>query len=589
MNLSFHHDWTKRIDSMADVVIQVLSPIRRLSFKTTNSSRADAFGVAILRSTFRKRHRTAVFRRWFNWTSWKKQGSSFLHLHSDLIPFIITQSEFRVAQVLKSILAWSFILWSNFFAKKRKYSQIQVVIVSVSQLRKLRSSISKLHGTATRRNKFECLLAKISFSNRRRFITKSFRRLQTSWKAAKLRRQHNLRFKRAVYNQLKDSLRAHRAKWTRFYSACLFIKYVRKWRTSIRVRTKIADLHTKVSANAQGYILNRTFFSWLVSHSNRSRAVQMHKKSLSNTSFQHWLLESVVGKNQRLLIIKMQHNFNQKLLRSAINELASWTKTSFGKYDLLVKKQLCQKFKHKKLTIFQRWSFLTFRGKDLTFQNSIEKMIKKSAAKMVRLVVVCWWARMKQTSHFRVKQQRQLLNLKRMVTMFWRMFTGTMATFRSNSTVALIRRGNRRLLVLCLSLWKVVIQHEAQRRQLLQQFDVEFFQLSRIFCGFLSGCKNHKAELRLFSNRSVLRMTFHAWYKQSQKKSTLECAFLLLTKMRIIRHANEAITCLKLNMKMREITRNGSVISSENLPKPKFLSSAGLHPLICYLNQTSLF
>jgi hypothetical protein len=536
---------------MADICN--LSPILKLSFKLTECSRADAFGAAILRSTFRKRQRTSVFRRWFNWMSWKKQGLSSC-IHRDVIPLVVAESEFRTAQVLKNIVAWFFISWSNYFSKKRKQKQLQHVITAISRLHKLRSSIFVLHRMADFMKNRDVLLSKISSARRRCSISRSFQGLYTTLRAATLGRLHNSRLQIARLFHWKKLCQMNSARWNRYYTRSLCIRYLREWRSLISILRLMIGLRSRVILRFQATSLLENFFAWMFSHFKRLQTIKMRRKSILTPSFQNWLLESVILRHQRIVDIEMQTIFEQKRAKLAICNLASFVRKSHSAYHLIVSKQLRQKCVGTKSTCFRAWASHAFKKRNVGYQNLIKKRTKKAVMRIVRDVLIRWWLRMKQVSRVRILKQRRTFNDKKMATSSWRITTVTSVSHRSNNMDAIVRRRNRRLIASMLPAWRIQTRNEARTQQLLLRFDADFFKLSRIFRVFLSNCQKQCAEFRSLYHHSVLKLHVHAWFQKSQQSSTVECAQRLLEKMRIIRQYHTAVTHLKRNVTGRQAT-----------------------------------
>lgn len=551
---------------MADICN--LSPILKLSFKLMQCSRADAFGAAILRSTFRKRQRASLFRRWFNWMSWKKQGL-FSCVHRDAIPLVVSESEFRAAEVLKNIVAWFFISWSNYFSKKRKQKQLQHVITAISRLHKLRSSIFVLHKIATFVKHRDDLLSKFSSARRRCSLSRSFRGWYIKMRAATLGRLHNSCLKIARLFHWKKLCHMNFARWNRYYTRLLFIRYIREWRSWISVRRLTIGLRSRVILRIQATSFLENFVAWMSSHRKRLKSTKLRRKSILIPAFQNWLLESVIRRHQRVVDIEMQTIFERKRAKLAIYNLVSLVRKSTSAWHLIVSKQLRQKFVGTKSTCFRAWASYAFKKRNIGYQNSIKKRTKMALMSMVRSYMIRWWVRMKQVSRVRISKQKRIFNYKKMATSSWRITTVTSVLHRSNNMNAIIRRQDRRLIGLILPAWKIQSQNEARTQRLLLRFDADFFKLSHIFRAFLSSCQKQSAELRSLYHRSVLKLHVHAWFEKSQQSSTFECAQLLLEKMRIIRLYHTAVAHLK-----RNVTDRQAVISQALTTQTNFIASS---------------
>ena len=569
------------------------SPIRRLTLEKTSNSRADAFLAAVLRSTFRKRHYTAVFKQWFNWVSWKKDGASSCQ-HSDFTPFIVTQSEFRRSQVLKTIMAWSFILWSSYCSKQRKHKQLRAVIVQLSIIRRLHSAISKLNITGALMHAYNRMLSKFFSAHRRHFLTQSFRVLRTLWRASRLQRRHNFRLTFSKHNHWRKLCQAKRARWNCYFACALLLRYVRTWRTLIHVKQVLVALHSRVLAHSQAKCLCATFCAWRICHFKRRHAIRMHRARLLNLSLQHWLLESVFRKHRRLAEIKVQNVFKLKSIRAAICVIASWAQKSrrnqyllitqllFQKFKVLkstlfqawavyafqkrnvayqksiMTKLLFQKFKVLKSTLFRAWAFYAFQKRNVAYQNSIQKRIKMAVIKHVRIFFVCWWIQMKQVSRTRILQKSRSFNLVKIAARTWSIITRHMSLFRTNNATVLIRRRSRRVVCSVFAVWKVVSREEARKKKILQNFNVRLFHLSRVFLAFLSSCRHHRDQLRRFSQNSVAKLCLRAWSERSQQSSMLLCTLVLLTNMRNIRQAHMAVKHLLQMIRLNDFQLKSS-------------------------------
>jgi hypothetical protein len=526
---------------MADTF--ALSPIRQLVFNTCHHSRADAFGAAVLRSKFRRRNCAAVLRRWFYWMCWKKHGSFSPHL--DCVPTVVKQFEFHVAQTLKNVVAWFFISWSNYFLKKRKQKQMELLLSAISCLHILRSSTTTWHRMATFMKTHTYVLTKFSYMHRRCSISKSFRGFRVTWRAANLGRLYNSRLKIARFYHWKQLYKVIVQRWQKHYAGSLFVRCVRTWRISVRNRQVLIDFSSKAAAHYEATCLQETFLAWSTSHSKRLRLISLLRTRALNLSFHIWLFESVVRKNQRLLDVKVQNTLGQKRILSAIFVLASWARKKRVLCDSIVSKQLRQQFIGIKSTIFRTWAIRAFKKRNVAYQNSINKRIKMAVMRIINRAIVLWWIRMKQASRARVLQGRQLYKIKKMATASWRITTLTTVSHRSSNMHAAIRRRNRRLLVLTLPLWRNETQKQIRAHKHLLRLHADRFHLSRIFRAFSSNCRKQHAESALSFRRSVLKLHFNALWKQSQKNSMLECAQLLLTKMRTIRQIHLAVKHLK--------------------------------------------
>jgi hypothetical protein len=562
----------------------MMSPIEHFAFKKTKHARADAFGAAILRCAFRRRRCSFYLRTWFNWMSWKKQGL-WSHLHAGSIPLIVNQCENRIAQVLKTIVAWSFVWWSGYLSKKKRQNQLQNVIVHVSRLHKLRSSISILHKMATFMKRYNQIMSTLSITQRVRSVSRSFQGMHKLWRASKLARLCNFQLITVRLYHWKKLIRANFEKFSRYYSSSLLLRCIRKWQVSIICKMSIVRLHSRAIIHSRAICLEAMFFSWRLSYSQRLRANQMYLMAKMNRTFHIWLLKTSIRKTQRMADINMQNNFKQKCIRSAICFIASWVRKCSSKQHTLVSKQLRQKFKVMKSTFFWTWAVHVFQKRDIAFQISKKKRTRISYMKRVRGAFLCWWIRMKQVSRARILQRRAFLNIKKLTTTFWKITTVTAILFRSNSMDLLVRRQNRRLMSIIFPLWKIEGQIGAKKQRLLLFFDAAFFRLSRIFHAFLSSCRDQNVKLRLFFHRSVQKMYFHAWWTQSQKDCMLECAQILLTKMRTIHQANMAVRYLLQNVKYQKETTRKTFNESKKLQKLSNVQSVstpkGYIPFIC--------
>jgi hypothetical protein len=567
-----------------------MSPIEKLTFHKIKHARADAFGAAILRSSFRRRHCSGFLRTWFNWMSWKKQGLSSC-LHADLIPLIVTQCENRAAQVFKNWVAWSFVWWSGHYSKRKRQNRLHNVIVHVSRLHKLRSSISILHKMATFMIRYGQITSALTLAHHVRSVSRSFQGMFTWVRASKLARLRNVRLKIAQLYHWKDLIRANVERCFRHCSATLFLRCLRKWKKSVILKKAAVRLHSRAMTRSRAICFRVIFCSWRISYSQRLRAKQMNHMAKIDHTFQKWLMKTSIRKTQRLADIDMQNIFKQKLVRSAILYIASWSRRCSSKYHLLVSKELCQKLKVVKLTFFRTWAMHVFRKKDIAFQILMDKRIRISNMKMIHDVFLRWWIRMKQVSRARILQQRTFSNIKRLITTFWKITAVTAILFRSNSMDAVLRRRNKRLVSLVFSLWKIQGQIGAKNDRLLVFFDAAFFRLSRSFRAFLSSCRDQNVKLRLFFHRSVQKLYFHAWWTQSQKDCMLECAQILLTKMRTICQANMAVRHLLHNVKCQKEATRKTFKPSGKLYKPSntqsYLSPKGFNPwILCHTDLT---
>ncbi len=544
-----------------------LSPIQHLLFKQIgNHSRADAFGAALLRSTFRKRYCFSVFRRWFNWMSWKKQGLQSC-VHSRLIPLIVTQAEFRVAQVLKNTLAWYFISWSITLSKKQKQKQLQCVVAAISRLHKLHRSISKLNHFASLIKSHDSMSSKFATAHSRCSLSKSFNELRFRWRAANLGNLHILRLKIARFNLWKTLCTTIVASWNRFYQKSMFLRHVRIWRTLINVRRSLIDLQSRVAARFQSHCLQESFCAWSTRHSKLMRATCMGRTIAINASFHNWLLESVVNKNQSLLDTKIQSIFQQKRMQSAIHVLASWTRKSRTMHNSIVSKQLHQKTVSIKSIFLRMWAWHAFQKRNKTYKHLMNKRIKINDRRLITRAFVRWWIRVKQVMRVRILQQRRRFNVKKIATTLWRITTLTMLSCRLSNMDAMIRRRSRQFQLLVLTVWRHENQEVMRAQQLSLQCSADSFHLSCIFRAFFKNCKNQKAHFKSFFNHHVLKFHFGSWRKQLQDSSMLECASSLLSKMRTIREAHVAVRHLKQNVSHQESKQNRRLASAKNIPK----------------------
>jgi len=533
---------------MADIFFN-LSPIRKLTLAKTNNSRAYAFFAAVLRSTFRKRHYAAVFKQWFNWVSWKKGNL----LNPDFTPLIVTHSEFRRAQVLKTIKAWCFISWSSYCSKMRKQKQRRAVMVQLSLLRRLRSAIIKLNKTSALMHACNVMLSKFFSAHRMHFLIQAFRAMRALWRASRLQKLHNFRLMFTRHNHWKNLCLAKRDRWNRYYACSLLLKYIRTWRTLLSVKRMLVMLHSRVLVYTQTKCVVETLSAWSVWHFKRKRAIRMHEVRLSKQSIQHWLLESVIRKRRRLAEIKIQCVFKHKRIRSAICVISSWANKSRRNHDFVISKQLVQRSKELKSTIFRGWAIYAFRKRNVAYQNSLTKRIKLAVTKNVRSFFVCWWIQMKQVARANMSQKCRLFNFLRMTVQTWRIVTRQMALFCSNNTAVLIRRRSRRFTCLIFALWKIVCRQESRKKNILRHLNARLFHLSRIFIAFLASCRLHRDQLRLFSHHSIVKLCLHAWSQRSQQSSMLQCTRFLLMNMRNVRQRHTAVTNLYQMIKHRDL------------------------------------
>jgi hypothetical protein len=431
----------------------------------------------------------------------------------------------------------------------------------------------------------------LTLTHRVRSVSRAFQGMHTWLRASKLVRLRNVRLKIARLYHWKKLIKANIERWSRHGSATLLLRCIRKWKGSVILQKAAGRLHSRAMIHSRAICLRVMFVSWRISFSQRLRAKQMNQMAKIDHTFQKWLLKTSIRKTQRLADINVQNIFKQKRVRSAIFFIASWSRRCSSKYHLLVSKQLCQKLKVMKSTFFRTWAMHVFRKKDIAFQNLINKRIRISNMKMMHDVFLRWWIRMKQVSRARILQKRTFLNIKKLITTFWKITAVTAILFRSNGMDAVIRRRNKRLMSLIFSLWKIQGQIGAKKDRLLVFFDAAFFRLSRSFRSFLSSCRDQNVKLRLFFHRSVQKLYFHAWWTQSQKDCMLECAQILLTKMRTICQANMAVRHLLHNVKCQKEATRRTFKTSGNLYKPSitqsYLSPKGFIPwILCHTDLT---